>query len=70
MKVVLFIIGLALAATGGVIAYRAYFLEPRAAALITNESIRELPNMTRVAGGIIMLIIGAGLAFFAARRRA
>ena len=70
MKIILFIIGVAIAATGGVIAYRAYFLEPRTAALVTDASIRELPNMARVVGGLILLVVGAVLAFFAVRRRA
>ena len=68
MKVIVFIVGLAIAATGGVIAYRAIFLEPASAVLVTETQVRELPNTLRVVGGIAMLIVGACLAFFGARR--
>jgi hypothetical protein len=57
------------AAVGGVIAYRALFLEPSAAVVITNTEIRELPNYTRVVGGIVLLIAGAAIAFFTAIRK-
>jgi uncharacterized protein YjeT (DUF2065 family) len=62
------IVGLALATVGGVIAYRALFLEPAAAVVITQEHVRELPNTLRVAGGVALLVAGAALAFFGARR--
>ena len=68
-RVIGFILGLAVAAAGGVIAYRALFLEPSAAVLVTNTDIREVPNTLRVTGGIIMLIAGMALAFYAARRK-
>jgi len=68
-RVIGLILGLAVATTGGVIAYRALFLEPSAAVLVTNTDIREVPNTLRVTGGIIMLIAGIALAFFAARRK-
>ena len=68
-RVVGFILGLAVAVAGGVIAYRALFLEPSAAIVVTNTDIREVPNTLRVAGGIIMLIAGMALAFYAARRK-
>ena len=68
MKIIVFIIGLSIAAMGGVIAYRALFLEPSAAVVITSTEVRELPNTLRVVGGIAMLIIGACLAFLALRR--
>ena len=69
MKVIGFILGLAVAAAGGVITYRALFLEPSAAIVVTNADIREVPNTLRVTGGIIMLIAGMALAFYAARRK-
>ena len=68
MKVIFLIVGLAIAAAGGVIAYRAIFLEPSSAVLVTETNVRELPNTLRVAGGIAMLVVGASLAFFGARR--
>ena len=69
MKIIGLITGIVIAAVGGVIAYRALFLEPSAAVVVTNTEIREVPNTLRVAGGIIMLIAGMALAFFAARRK-
>ena len=69
MKIIGLITGLAIAAVGGVIAYRALFLEPSAAVVVTNTEIREVPNTLRVVGGITMLIVGMALAFFAARRK-
>jgi hypothetical protein len=69
MRIAGIIIGLLVAAVGGTIAYRALFLEPSAGVVITNESVREIPNTLRIASGIILLIIGAALAFFAARRK-
>lgn len=68
MRVIALIVGLLIAATGGVIAYRALFLEPQTTLLITDTNVRELPNTLRVTGGFIMLIAGACLSFFAARR--
>jgi hypothetical protein len=68
-RIIGFIFGLAVAAAGGVIAYRALFLEPSAAIVVTNTDIREVPNTLRVTGGIIMLIAGMALAFYAVRRK-
>ena len=69
MRILALILGLLLAAAGGVIAYRALFIEPSAGLVVTNTNIREVPNTLRVTGGIALLVIGAGLAFFSARRR-
>ena len=69
MRIVVIILGVAAAAAGGVIAYRALFVEPHAAVVITNTSVRELPNMARVAVGLVLLAVGAGVALFAALRR-
>ena len=63
------IFGIVLGAVGGVIAYRAYFLEPAAAIVISNEGVRELPNTFRVVGGLLLLLVGAGLAFTAGVRK-
>ena len=68
MKRVL-VFGIVLAAAGGVIAYRAYFLEPTAAVVISDRGIRELPNTYRILEGVAALIVGAAIAFVAARRR-
>ena len=69
MRVFLVIFGVVLAAAGGSLAYRSYFLEPSAAVVITEEAVREVPNMGRVAGGLLLLATGACLALFAAFRR-
>ena len=58
-----------IAAIGGVIAYRAYFLEPSAAVVITSTEVRELPNTARVMGGLALTIVGAAMAFLAARTK-
>lgn len=68
-RVIALIIGLVVATAGGVIAYRALFLEPSAAIVVTNTDVREFPNTVRATGGIIMLIGGMALAFFAARHK-
>ena len=47
------IVGILLAAVGGVLAYRSYFVEPSAAVVITETTVRELPNMARVAVGSV-----------------
>ena len=49
--------------------YRAAFLEPPAAVVITNTEVREVPNTMRVIGGAAMFVAGATLAFLAAKRR-
>jgi multidrug efflux pump subunit AcrA (membrane-fusion protein) len=69
LRLIAFIAGLLIAAIGGVIAYRAFFLEPHTTIVITDTNVREWPNTLRAAGGLIMLILGACLSFFAARRR-
>jgi hypothetical protein len=68
MRVVLIIFGIVLAAAGGVLAYRSYFVDPHAAVVITETTVREVPNMARVAGGIVLLAAGAAVALFAALR--
>ena len=69
MRVFLIIFGIALAAGGGVLAYRSYFVEPGAAVVITETTVREVPNMARVFGGFLLLLAGAALALFGALRR-
>ena len=68
MKIVLLVIGLLLASIGGVIFYRAMFLEPPAAVVITNTDVREVPNTMRIIGGIALFVAGATIAFLAALR--
>jgi hypothetical protein len=71
LRVAALILGLAVAAWGGVIAYRAFFLEPGATAVLNTSTgaIHEYPNMLRVTLGLIMLVGGASIAFFAVRRK-
>jgi len=69
LRPVAVILGIVIAAVGGVIAYRAFFLEPSAAVVISSEGVRELPDTFRVVGGIVLLIVGAAIAFTAALRR-
>ena len=69
MRVALVIFGVVLAAAGGVLAYRSYFLGPSAAVVITDTTVREVPNMARVTGGLLLLLAGTALALFAALRR-
>jgi len=69
LRPIIVVCGIVLAAIGGVIAYRAIFLEPSAAIVISNEGVRELPNTFKTIEGIALLVVGAVIAFFAAIRR-
>lgn len=66
LRAMAIVVGIVLAALGGVIAYRAFFLEPTAAVIISEKGVRELPDTVRVVEGVLLLIGGAALAFFAA----
>jgi hypothetical protein len=70
-RIIALLVGLAIAAWGGVIAYRALFIDPSATAVINEGTgvIHQYPNILRVASGLIMLACGACAAFFALRRR-
>ena len=71
MRAVLIILGIVLAAVGGVIAYRAAFITaPIEIVNTATGSVHEAQNIWRIAGGLLLLIAGLILAFFAARRRA
>jgi hypothetical protein len=69
VRVFLIIFGIVLATAGGVLAYRSYFVEPHAVVVITDTTVREVPNMTRVACGLVLFAAGAAVALFAALRR-
>ena len=69
MRIVLVLLGIALAAVGGVVAYRAAFLEPSVAVVLTDTEVREVSNVPRIVGGIVLLVLGASVAFLAARLR-
>ena len=68
MKVLLLIVGILVATAGGVITYRALYVEPKSAVVITETEIRQIPNQARVVGGALMFVGGTALAFFAAVR--
>jgi intracellular septation protein A len=69
LRAFVIIFGIILAASGGVLAYRSFFIAPHTAVVITETSVREVPNMMRVAGGLVLLVGGASIALFAALRR-
>lgn len=69
MKALLLIVGILVATTGGVILYRALYVEPRSAVVITETEVRDLPNYTRVIGGALLFVGGSALALYAAVRR-
>lgn len=69
LKIILVILGILLAAIGVVIFYRAMFLEPPAAVVITNTDVREVPNTMRIIGGAALLVAGTTIAFLAALRK-
>ncbi|HEY5403079.1 MAG TPA: hypothetical protein VIK24_09425 [Pyrinomonadaceae bacterium] len=68
MRVFLLIVGILVATAGGVTTYRALYVEPRSAVIITESEVRELPNYKRVVGGALMLVCGAAVAVIAARK--
>jgi len=70
MKILLLIVGILIATAGGVITYRALYVEPRTAVVITETGIRQLPNQARVVGGALLFVGGSALALFAATRKA
>ena len=69
MKALLLIIGVLIAVAGGVITYRALYIEPRSAVVITEPGVREIPNQARVIGGALLFVGGSALALFAATRK-
>ncbi|CDM66920.1 hypothetical protein [Pyrinomonas methylaliphatogenes] len=69
MRLVIATLGIVIAAIGGVIAYRAAFIEPSVGLLITDARVRPIPNGMRIAAGLLLLIGGATAAFIAARGR-
>lgn len=71
LRAIAIILGVVLAAAGGVIAYRALFLEPAAAVVVSSSSgdVREVPNYLRIIGGSVLFLIGAAMAFLLATRK-
>lgn len=70
MKAVLLIVGILIATAGGVITYRALYVEPKSAVVITESEIRELPNYARVIAGALLFVGGSALALYSAIPRA
>ena len=70
MKALLLIVGILVATVGGVITYRALYIEPKSAVVITETEIRQLPNQARVVGGALLFVAGSALALYAAIRKA
>jgi hypothetical protein len=68
LKAFLLIVGIVVATAGGVTLYRALYVEPRSAVVITETEVRELPNYKRVVGGALMLVCGAAVAFVAVKK--
>ena len=69
MKTLRLIFGIVLATAGGVITYRALYVEPKSAVIITESEVRQLPNYARVIGGALMFVGGSALALYAATRK-
>lgn len=69
MKVLLLIVGIIVATAGGVITYRALYLEPKSAVVSETGSIRQIPDQARVVGGALLFVGGAALALYAATRK-
>ena len=69
MRIASIILGIVIAAIGGVMAYRALFLDPKTTIVITSSDIHEAPNYSRVVGGSVLFIGGAAIAIYGATRR-
>jgi len=70
MKSLLLIVGILAATAGGVITYRALYVEPKSGVVITDSGIRQIPDQARVVGGALLFVGGSALAIFAATRKA
>ena len=69
MKALLLIVGVVVAVAGGVLTYRALYLEPKSAIVVTETgNVRELPNQARVVGGALMFVGGSAPLYAATRK--
>ena len=68
-RILLIIFGIVIAAVGGAVAYRAYFLAPPEAIVISESGVRELPDYLRIVSGLILLVVGAAIAYTAGTRK-
>ena len=69
MKALLLIVGILIATAGGVLTYRALYVEPKSAVVITESEVRELPNYARVISGALLFVGGSALALYSAVRK-
>ena len=69
MRALILIVGILVATAGGVITYRALYIEPKSGVVITETGIRQIPNQARVVGGALLFVGGSALALYAATRR-
>jgi hypothetical protein len=69
VRILLLIVGILVATAGGVVTYRALYIEPKSTVVITDTDIRELPDQARVIGGALLFVGGSALALLAATRR-
>jgi hypothetical protein len=69
VRILLIIFGIVIAAVGGVVAYRAYFLAPAEAIVISESGVREIPDYFRIISGLILLVVGAAIAFTAGTKK-
>ncbi len=69
LRAIATIFGIVIAAVGGVIAYRALFVEPSTAVILSDRGVRELPDTFRVVEGTVLLIVGGAIAFTAALKK-
>ncbi len=69
MKILLLIVGIVVATAGGVMTYRALYIEPKSAVVVTETGIRQIPNQARVVGGALLFVGGSALALYAATRK-
>jgi hypothetical protein len=69
MKALFLIVGMLVATAGGVITYRALYLEPKSAVIRADTGdIKEIPNYTRVIGGALLFVGGSALALYSVRK--
>lgn len=66
MKTILMIVGILVATAGGVLTYRALYIEPKSGVIVTDTEVRELPNYTRVVSGALLFVGGSALALYSA----
>jgi hypothetical protein len=69
VKTLLLIVGIVVATAGGVMTYRALYIEPKSAVVVTETGIRQIPNQARVVGGALLFVGGSALALYAATRK-